>query len=257
MNRIDKTFHQLKKDGRKGLIGYMTAGDPKIDQSEANIREAIDAGIDLLELGMPFSDPTADGPTIQAASQRALQAGMNMDGVLHIVSNLRADYAELPIILFGYANPLFVCGYEKVCNAASKAGVDGMLVVDLPLEESGELRPHLDAAGMCFIPLIAPTTSISRAKDILKQAQGFVYYIMVTGVTGARASLASGVEQHVEELRGLTKLPIAVGFGISNGKQARQACGAADAVVVGSALVRAAAEGNLKMLVRDLSAALR
>jgi len=236
-------------------VGYLTAGDPDFEQSERNILAAIKGGIDVLELGIPFSDPTADGPVIQEASQRALASGMNVAKALKMVSNIRR-YSDLPIVLFGYANPFFRYGYERICADASAAGVDGMLVVDLPFEESWELRSCMDEYRLCFIPLIAPTTSSARAKMILKDAKGFVYYIMVTGVTGTRQDVAADIASRMEALRGCTSLPIAVGFGVSNGKQARVAAEAADAVVVGSALVKASVDGRLADLVKDIRTAL-
>lgn len=255
MNRITRKFKDLKKAGRKGLIGYLTAGDPDLATSEKNIRAAIQSGLDMLELGIPFSEPIADGPTIQEAAQHALVGGMNVKKALQIVKNLRCDF-DLPIVLFGYANPFFRYGYEKICADAAGAGVDGMLVVDLSFEEQDELASHMERYGLFLIPLIAPTTPKERAAMILKNAQGFVYYIMVTGVTGARDKLAADIARHVLELRECTNLPIAVGFGVSNGAQARQASELADAVVVGSALVYAAQEGRLEALVRELRDAL-
>jgi len=255
MNRITARFRELREEGRKGLVGYFTAGDPDPAASEKNIRTAIEHGVDVLELGVPFSDATADGPTIQEASQRALSAGMNVEKALEMVRNLRRDYA-LPIVLFGYANPFFCYGYERICGDAAEAGADGLLVVDLPFEEQEELGPCLDEHGLCLVPLIAPTTPVERAGRILKAARGFVYYIAVTGVTGARETLASDIGRHVTALRSCTDLPIAVGFGICCGALARQGGQGADAVVVGSALIRAAREGRLTELVEELAQAL-
>lgn len=255
MNRIDAKFEELKKAARKGLVGYLTAGDPDVETSEKDIRTAIEAGLDVLELGVPFSDPTADGPVIQAAAHRALESGMTLPGVLDLVRRLRADY-DIPIIMFGYANPLYHYGYEKICSEAAEAGVDGMLVVDLPHEESSELKDHLDRNGLHFISLVAPTTPKERMKTILSEAGGFIYYIMVTGVTGARAEIADDIDSHVNMLRECTDLPIAVGFGVSSGEQARQAGQSADAVVVGSAMIRAAREGDLARFMGDLRAGL-
>jgi len=255
MNRIARQFEALRKAGRKGLVGYLTAGDPDAATSERNILAAVREGLDVLELGVPFSDPTADGPVIQEAAQRALAGGMNMPGVLALVRRIRAA-TDIPIVLFGYANPFFIYGYERLCADAAAAGADGLLVVDLPFEESGELRSHMDRNGLCLIPLIAPTTPEERAAMVLKDARGFVYYIMVTGVTGARASVASDAASQVTALRRCTALPIAAGFGVGTAEQARLAAEAADAVVVGSALVRAAREGTLAALVRDIRQAL-
>ncbi len=255
MNRIEKTFDDLKAQGRKGLVAFLTVGDPDEVQSERDIREALDAGVDVLELGIPFSDPTADGATIQAASQRALHAGMTLKKALGMVARIRNDY-DCPIVLFGYVNLFFRYGFDKVCADAAAAGADGMLVVDLPFEESGELRGHLAHNGMVFIPLVAPTTPPARLRKILDGARGFVYYIMVTGVTGARAGLAEGLAGRLAALREVTTLPVAAGFGISSGRQAAEAVRDADAVVVGSALITAAREGRLGTLVREIRAAL-
>ena len=256
MNRIDQTFQELKKAGRKGFVGYLTAGDPDMAGSEANIRVALQSGLDVLEIGVPFSDPTADGPVIQAAGQRALAAGTTVRGILDMVRRLRRDFRQ-PIVLFGYANPFFSYGYEKLCADAAAAGVDGLLVVDLPFEEWGELKPHAEKSGLHLIPLIAPTTPMERAAAITGQSGGFVYYIMVKGVTGARDKVAEDAAEHVAALRHCTKLPIAAGFGVSNGRQAADAAAKADAVVVGSALVQAAHEGRLKALVTEIAAFLR
>jgi tryptophan synthase alpha chain len=253
MNRIEETFARLKAEGRKGLVGFLTVGDPDLEQSEQDIRTALDAGVDVLELGVPFSDPTADGPTIQAASHRALAHHVTMQDVLSLVGRIRKDY-DTPIVLFGYANLFFHYGYELVCADAVSVGADGMLVVDLPFEEADELRQHI--GGLDFISLVAPTTPEPRLRKILADAQGFVYYIMVTGVTGARDTLVSGLSERLSELRGVTDLPIAVGFGVSSGPQAREATAEADAVVVGSALITAAREGRLGALVREIRAAL-
>ena len=255
MNRLTKTFQQLQATGRKGFVGYLTAGDPDLATSEADLRAALDGGIDVLELGIPFSDPTADGPTIQAAAQRALASGMTLGRGLELVARLRRDY-DTPIILFGYANPFFHYGYDRVCADAAAAGADGFLVVDAPVGCADEFRAAMAAHDLCSIPLVAPTTTEARARDVLADAAGFVYYIMVCGVTGARAAVAGDIGEHVAMLRSCTDLPIAVGFGVSNGAQARQAAEHADAVVVGSALVKAAREGRLADLVREIRAAL-
>ncbi len=255
MNRIDKTFDDLKAQGRKGLVGFLTVGDPDEAQSERDIREALDAGVDVLELGIPFSDPTADGATIQAASQRALRAGMTLKKALAMVARIRADYT-CPIVLFGYANLFFRYGFEAVCADAAAAGADGMLVVDMPFEESAELRGHLERNGMVFIPLVAPTTPPARLCKILAGARGFVYYIMVTGVTGARVGLADGLARRIAALREVTALPVAAGFGISSGQQAAAVARDADAVVAGSSLIAAAREGRLGALVSEIRAAL-
>ncbi|OVE73826.1 tryptophan synthase subunit alpha [bacterium B17] len=256
MNRIDAKFNGLRDAGRKGFVGYLTAGDPDLETSEKNIRLAIENGLDVLELGVPFSDPTADGPTIQEAAQNSLKKGMTVKKVLGMVSNLRKDYESLPIVLFGYANPFFRYGYDKICADAAEAGVDGMLIVDMPFEEADEIRGSMKSNGLHFIQLVAPTTPRERAEVILKDAEGFVYYIMVKGVTGARADVASDVNEKVAVLSECTGLPVAVGFGVSSGDQAAEAAKAADAVVVGSALIKAAREGRIDALSAEIRAAL-
>jgi tryptophan synthase alpha chain len=253
-NRIIGTLDALKRKEQKALIGYLTVGDPDAATSERDILTAIENGVDIMELGVPFSDATADGPTIQAAGQRALRAGMTLKTILEMVKRLR-EGCETPMVLFSYANPLCSYGYEKLCADAAAAGVDGLLVVDMPFEESGELREHMQRHGLILIPLIAPTTSLERAEKILARADGFVYYILVKGVTGARAEFDASGGAHVAELRKRINLPIAVGFGISNGQQARAAAANANAVVVGSALVQAARADKLAALVRELAAA--
>lgn len=253
MNRITRTFDALAAAGKKGLVGYLTAGDPDPARSAENILEAVRNGLDVLELGVPFSDPTADGPTIQAASHRALAAGMTVTGALDLVRRIRSE-ASLPIVLFGYVNPFYRYGYERVCAEAAEAGADGMLLVDLPFEEADEIAVHLEQNGLFRVPLIAPTTPPDRAAAVLRDAGGFVYYIMVKGVTGARTEVAGDITPHVDALRSCTDLPIAVGFGVGSGEQARQVSASADAVVVGSALVKAALAGRAGEFVRELRA---
>ena len=256
MNRIVHTFEQLRQHGRKAFIGFLMAGDPDIATSEQRVRAALENGLDILELGVPFSDPTADGPTIQAAGQRALASGTTVRLVLDMVMRLRRSFST-PIVLFGYANPFFSYGYEKLCADAQAAGADGFLIVDLPFEESDEMRPFVEKQDLCLIPLVAPTTPMDRAGTILQGAKGFVYYIMVKGVTGARDTMAEDVADRIASLRRQTKLPIAAGFGVSSGAQAREAAAVADGVVVGSALVQAAHEDRLADLVKEIARALR
>jgi tryptophan synthase alpha chain len=255
MSRIEDVFKRLSKGNRKALVGFLVAGDPDLERSERDCRTALESGVDVLELGVPFSDPTADGPVIQAAGQRSLAAGTTVAKVVALAKRLRRDF-ETPIVLFGYVNPFFNYGYETLARDAAAAGVDAFLVVDLPFEESGEFRVHLDKVGLDFISLIAPTTPDARLGTLLKEASGFVYYIMVKGVTGARAEVAEDVAGHLARLKLHTRLPVAAGFGVSNGTQAREAARHADGVVVGSALVRAAGEGRLAVLVSEIRQAL-
>ena len=253
MNRIDAKMQSLRDAGRKGFVAFLTAGDPTVEQSEADIRAALDHGVDILELGVPFSDPTADGPVIQAASLRALDHGMNLTQVLDLVRRIRKDYDQ-PIVLFGYVNLFFRYGYARLAKDAAEAGVDGILVVDLPYEECGEMAADLKNNGLYRIPLAAPTTGVERLRLILSDAGGFVYYIMVTGVTGTRQSVRGDLGERLQAVRSVTELPVAVGFGVSNGEQATAVAQSADAVVVGSALIAAAREGRLVELVQEIRA---
>lgn len=256
ISRIDNQFALLRKENRTGLVGYLTAGDPDYDTSLKNILAGINAGIDVLELGVPFSDPTADGPVIQEASHRALRAGMTLKKVLSMVGDVRKK-TDIPIILFGYSNPFFHYGFDNIARDSANAGADGMLIVDLPFEESAEAMKPLRDHDLALIPLVAPTTPLPRMQLILSKAQGFIYYIMVKGVTGQRSSIAVDVKDHIELIRQASSIPVAAGFGISNGQQASTAAASsADAVVVGSALVDAAKSGRLVPLVKEISTAL-
>ena len=237
MGRIGKKFEELRAKNEKALIVYLTAGDPSLAATRELILGLEKSGADILEIGVPFSDPTADGPVIQAASQRALKAGTTLRGVLDLVAEIRGA-SRIPIILFGYFNPIFAYGVEQFARNALKAGVDGILVVDLPPEEADELRIFTDEAGIDFISLVAPTTGPDRLKTILKDASGFLYYISVTGVTGTAAPKVEDIACEVGKIRKMTKTPIAVGFGISCADQARAIAGIADGVVIGSAVVR-------------------
>ncbi len=241
MGRIEARFAALKKEGRRAFVAYLTAGDPDLETTARLIPALEAAGVDVVEVGIPFSDPTADGPVIQAASQRALKNGATPAKILAMVTALRMK-CSVPIVLFGYFNPILSYGPERFAADAAAAGADGLLVVDLPPEEAAELRRYTDPAGLAFITLVAPTTDPSRARKILRGAAGFVYYISVTGVTGTAVPKPENIRADVERLRGLTRLPIAVGFGISTPEQAAAIAPAADGVVIGSALVRLIAE---------------
>jgi tryptophan synthase alpha chain len=241
MGRIEARFAALKKDGRKAFVAYLTAGDPDLETTAGLIPAIEAAGVDIIEIGVPFSDPTADGPVIQAASQRALKCGATLAKILAMIAALRLRTA-IPIVLFGYYNPILSYGPEKFAVDAAAAGVDGILVVDLPPEEAGELRRYTDKAGLAFITLIAPTTDSPRVKEILRGATGFVYYISVTGVTGTAAALPDDVRRDVERIHEMTPLPVTVGFGIATPAQAAAIAPLADGVVIGSALVRLISE---------------
>lgn len=237
MGRIENKFSSLNSKNEKALIVYLTAGDPSLSVTKELILSLEKAGADILEIGVPFSDPTADGPVIQAASQRALKAGTTLQGVLDLVTAVR-KVSEIPIVLFGYFNPIFSYGVKKFAAAASDAGVDGVLVVDLPYEEARELRDYTDAAGLDFIALVAPTTDKERLKKISADATGFLYYISITGITGTAAPQPENINRAIVKIRQITNLPIAVGFGISTPEQAREIGHFADGIVIGSAVVR-------------------
>jgi tryptophan synthase alpha chain len=237
MKRIEKKFASLRSKKEKALIVYLTAGDPSLSITKKLILGLEKAGVDILEIGVPFSDPTADGPVIQAASQRALKAGTTLQCVLNLVAEVR-KVSEIPIVLFGYFNPIFAYGVKKFSQAASAAGVDGVLVVDLPYEEAKELRIYTDAVDIDFISLIAPTTDTKRLSKIASAAMGFLYYISITGITGTSAPKIGNIKTEVEKIRKITDLPIAVGFGISEPAQAREIGHFADGVIIGSAIVR-------------------
>jgi len=237
MGRIEERFTALKKEGRKAFVAYLTAGDPDLETTAQLIPALEAAGVDIIEVGVPFSDPTADGPVIQAASQRALKRGATLKKILAMISELRRT-SSIPIVLFGYYNPILSYGPERFAADAAASGVDGLLVVDLPPEEADELRQYSDPAGLAFITLIAPTTDPKRARKILRRATGFVYYISVTGVTGTAVPRPDDVRRDVKRLKEMTELPVAVGFGISTPAQAATIAPLADGVVVGSALVR-------------------
>jgi tryptophan synthase alpha chain len=241
MGRIEARFAALKKEGKKAFVAYLTAGDPDM-KTTADLILALEAtGVDIIEIGVPFSDPTADGPAIQAASQRALKRGTTLQKILAMIASVRRK-SGIPIVLFGYFNPILSYGTEKFAADAKSAGVDGLLVVDLPPEEAGELRLYTDPAGLAFITLIAPTTDPGRIGKILRGAAGFVYFISVTGVTGAAAPRTQDIRRDVGRIKQMTTLPIAVGFGISTPEQAAAIVPLADGIVVGSALVRLIAE---------------
>jgi len=237
MGRIGDKFESLRGKNQKALIVYLTAGDPSLAATRDLIFGLEKAGVDILEIGVPFSDPTADGPVIQEASQRALKTGTTLESVLALVAEVRKS-SQIPIVLFGYFNPIFVYGVSKFAKDAQRAGVDGVLVVDLPREEAQELRVYTDAAGLDFISLVAPTTGKERLKKIVQSATGFLYYISITGVTGTAAPKIADIRKELEKIRKITKLPVAVGFGISTPAQAKEIAACADGVVIGSAVVR-------------------
>lgn len=235
--RLDARFKALKAEGRGGLVTFITAGDPDGDTSLALLKGLPAAGADIIELGMPFSDPMADGLAIQASSLRALQAGMTLTKTLDMVRAFRTHDDATPIVLMGYYNPIHHYGSQKFVTDAKAAGVDGLIIVDLPPEEETELCLPALAGGINFIYLIAPTTDDERLPLVLKNASGFVYYVSITGVTGTGSARLSDTQAAVERIRRHTDLPVAVGFGITTPDAAAEVAGVADAAVVGSALI--------------------
>jgi tryptophan synthase alpha chain len=241
--RIAGRFQALKRDRRAGLIAFVTAGDPDAATAAAILAGLPAAGADLIELGMPFSDPMADGPAIQASSQRALAAGQTMKKTLSMVGEFRRRDADTPIILMGYYNPIYIYGVDAFVNDAAGAGVDGLIVVDLPPEEDEELRLPAAGAGLDFIRLATPTSDAARLPRLMETASGFVYYVSVTGITGTKSAAIDGVAEAVGRIRARSPLPIAVGFGIKTAEQAAAVARVADAAVVGSAIVEIIRKG--------------
>jgi tryptophan synthase alpha chain len=243
MSRLDAAFARIRQEGRRGLVTYTTAGDPDLPRS-AEILKALDrAGADVLEVGVPFSDPLADGPVIQRATERALAAGTNLRGVLSMIEKERSSIAA-PIVIFSYANPMLRLGLDEFAMRAAGAGVDGVLALDLPIEEADGFRATLAASGIDTIFLLSPTTSDARIKRAAELGSGFLYGISRLGVTGARERVASGAEAMVGRIRAQTSMPIALGFGISRPEHVAEVNRYADAAVVGSALVSVIAEAG-------------
>lgn len=235
--RLDRRFAALKAEGRGGLVTFITAGDPDAETSLALLKGLPGAGADVIEIGMPFSDPMADGPAIQASSQRALAAGMTLRKTLDQVRAFREDESDTPIVLMGYYNPIYIYGVEAFLRDAKAAGVDGLIIVDLPPEEERELCIPALAAEINFIYLTAPTTDDERLPIVLEKASGFVYYVSITGITGTAQAAIGDIEAAVQRIKRHTDLPVAVGFGITSADFAHDVANVADAAVVGSALV--------------------
>ena len=235
--RLDRRFAALKAEGRGGLVTFITAGDPDAETSLAILKGLPGAGADVIEIGMPFSDPMADGPSIQASSGRALKAGMTLKKTIALVQDFRKTDADTPIVLMGYYNPIYIYGVDRFLADAKTAGVDGLIIVDLPPEEERELCVPALAAGISFIYLTAPTTDDARLPRVLEKASGFVYYVSITGITGTAKAAIGDIETAVQRIKRHTDLPVAVGFGITDAAFAQAVAGVADAAVVGSALV--------------------
>lgn len=264
MTRLESTFTALSARGEQALVAYLTVGDPDLETSYQAIATLCRAGVDVLELGVPFSDPSADGPVIQRAATRSLAAGTTLLGVLEVVRRVRAEF-ETPIVLFGYYNPFLQYGMERLATEAAAAGVDGFLTVDLPPEEAGEFHAACAAESLDMIYLLTPTSTASRIEAVKRVAGGFVYYVSRTGVTGAGALDAASVNAQVARIKSQIPLPVCVGFGVSTAQHVASLRSEADGVVVGSAIVALieklgrgeAAMPEIESLVRELKAATR
>ncbi len=258
MTRIASRFAALKAEGKKAFVAYVMAGDPDYDTSMEIVRGLPEAGVDLIELGIPFTDPMADGPTIQLAGQRALEAGQTLEKTLQMAREFRAGDDETPIVLMGYYNPIFNRGVERFLAEAREAGVDGLIVVDLPPEEDEELCLPAQAAGIDFIRLATPTTDDARLPKVMQNTSGFVYYVSITGITGAAAAQSADVAPEVARIKAHTELPVVVGFGIRTAQAAQEIASVADGAVVGSAIVSLIGEGRrpaeVLAFVRELAA---
>lgn len=244
MTRIDAKFAQLKADGKKAFVSYVMAGDPDFDASLELVKGLPAAGVDIIELGLPFTDPMADGPTIQLAGQRALEAGMTLQKTLELARRFREDDDTTPIVLMGYYNPIYSRGVDAFLVEAKAAGIDGLIVVDLPPEEDSELCIPAQEAGLNFIRLATPTTDDKRLPKVLQNTSGFVYYVSITGITGAAAAEAVDVAPEVARIKAATDLPVIVGFGIRTPETAQSIASVADGAVVGSAIVSEMASGK-------------
>lgn len=236
MSNLRKMFEELKSKDDKALVTYITAGDPDLETTRKLLFTLSDSGADVIEIGVPFSDPMADGPTIQRASLRSLENGTNLKSILDMVADIRSEI-KVPLILFGYYNPIFSFGLRDFAKGAKDAGIDGLIIVDMPPEESKEIRRYTDKKEIDFINLISPVTDGERLEEIVADATGFLYYVSVTGVTGARKTLPEEIGNRIAEIKKLTGLPVVVGFGISDPETARSLGRVSDGVVVGSALV--------------------
>ncbi|NKB18930.1 MAG: tryptophan synthase subunit alpha [Alphaproteobacteria bacterium] len=244
--RLKARFEHLAAEGRAGLVTFITAGDPNREVSSAIIEGLPGAGADIIELGMPFTDPMADGPAIQASSLRALEAGQDMKATLAMVRSFREKDDDTPIVLMGYYNPIYIYGVEQFSEDAADAGVDGLIIVDVPPEEDAELRDPANKAGIDFVRLTTPTSDEQRLPALMGGASGFIYYVSIAGITGTKSAATSNVADAVTRIRKFSDLPIAVGFGIKTPQQAAKIARVADAAVVGSAIVQVIAENAEK-----------
>lgn len=256
MNRIDRTFKELKKNGRKALIPYIMAGDPDLDATKKYIDDLESSGADIIELGVPFSDPLADGPTIQRAAERSLQKGTTLRKVLNLVKEIRKT-SEIPLILMTYYNPIFKLGIESFITKAVKAGVDGVIIPDLIPDEADEFMKLSRQHNLDTIFLLAPTSTDDRIRIVAKASTGFIYYVSITGITGAKLSMGNLMKNTLKAINSKTRKPVAVGFGVSNAKEAASVAMLADGVIIGSAIVKLIAKGkSIKAFIKDIRKAI-
>ncbi|MFP4313708.1 MAG: tryptophan synthase subunit alpha [Alphaproteobacteria bacterium] len=257
MSRIAQTFKACKKEGRKALVSFITAGDPNYETSLDVLKALPQAGADIIELGMPFADPGADGPVIQLANQRALKNGANMTQTLQMVRDFRADNQDTPIVLMGYYNPVLAYGLKRFTSDAKQAGVDGFIIVDLPPEEDQELRSLCNKYGLDLVRLVTPTSDKERLKILLDGVSGFLYYVSITGVTGAAKPDLNAIKPHLDDIRALTNLPIAIGFGIKTPDDAAHMAQICDGVVVGSSIVQTLSKAQENKAGEEVAALVR
>ena len=236
-SKLDRTFAQLRQRGEKALIAYVMAGDPSLQETEQLVVELEQAGADIIELGVPFSDPIADGPVIQQAAERALLSGTSLQAILSMVARLRVR-TQIPLVLMAYYNSIHAFGPERFCQESAQVGVDGLILPDMPPDEAGPLKGPAAAAGLPLIFLLAPTSTAERRTFVAHQSQGFVYYVSLTGITGAKLLDLADVGKNVEKIRKVTKVPVAVGFGVATPEDAAKVAAIADGVIVGSAIVK-------------------
>ncbi len=263
-SRLDRTFALLRERGDKALITYVMAGDPSLQTTEELVVELERAGADIIELGVPFSDPIADGPVIQQAAERALRSGTTLRAILSMITGLRKK-TQIPLVLMAYYNNIHAFGPERFCHEAAQAGVDGLILPDMPPDEAGPLRGPAKAAGLPLIFLLAPTSTPERRTFVARQSQGFVYYVSLTGITGAKLANLDDVAKNVEKIKKITKVPVAVGFGVATPEDAAKVAAIADGVIVGSAIVKLIASHQQKSdmvkqvaeFVRSLKTAMR
>jgi tryptophan synthase alpha chain len=244
LSHINETFASLKRQGRAALMPYFTLGYPTVEQSLAVVEALSNAGADLIELGVPFSDPLADGPTIQHSTQVALEQGMSVRRCLDLVAQIRARGVAQPLLLMGYINPLLAYGVERYAADARAAGADGLILPDLPIEEAGAVESACQENGLALVYLVSPASPPERIAALAERTRGFLYLVSLTGVTGERSALSSGLAEFVERVRAVSTCPLAVGFGISTPQQARTVAGLADGVIIGSALISAAGKAE-------------